>query len=356
MQRKKLAKALPIQVRNQSGQNGIVLIALLWVLVGVSLLALNMAFVVRGETTVAQAEADGERCYFHARGAVEVVLYRLAYADRDPAKRRNMFPYGGGMHHFWMNQDPMLGHVAIFDEAGKMDLNAAKPESLQRLFELLTIPEEQRAALMQSIEKRRPTAALSSEDNQVRPGPFVSVEELLQIKGITRSTLYGTHQQDGEKTIHKRGLADFVTVHSGSQRINVNSAEVETLAALPGMDMGSAASLVQARLEKPFEQNDLATRTSGNLPGEVLSLVSAEFSGTYCLVATAGIKDSPIRRSIKVIASLDLKGRLGHHRLAWYDEHWPPQQVMQWVESPPEKLTPSQTALLSPLSFWRFND
>jgi hypothetical protein len=128
---------------------------------------------------------------FHARGAVEVVLYRLAYADREPAKRRNMFPYGGGMHHFWMNQDPMLGHVAIVDEAGKMDLNAAKPESLQRLFELLTIPEEQRAALMQSIEKRRPTAALSSEDNQVRPGPFVSVEELLQIKGITRSTLYG---------------------------------------------------------------------------------------------------------------------------------------------------------------------
>ena len=88
----------------------------------------------------------------------------------------------------------------------------------------------------EAIEKRRPTGALSSEDNQVRPGPFVSVEELLQIKGITRSTLYGTHQQEGEKTIHKRGLVDFVTVHSGSQRINVNSAEAEMLASLPGMD------------------------------------------------------------------------------------------------------------------------
>jgi hypothetical protein len=259
------------------------------------------------------------------------------------------------MHHFWMNQDPMLGHVAIFDEAGKMDLNTAKPESLQRLLELLTIPEEERVALMQSIQRRRPTAALSSEENQARPGPFGSVEELLQIKGITRSTVYGTHRQDGEKTIHKRGLADFVTVHSGSHRINLNSAEVETLAALPGMDMGSAASLVQARLEKPFDQNDLAARTSGNLSGEVLSLVSTEFSGSYCLIATGGIKDSPIRRSIKIIVSLDRRGRLGHHRLAWYDEHWPPQQVMQWVESP-EKLTASQNALLTLPLLWRLND
>ena len=357
MKGKKLAETRSIRILSQSGQNGIVLIALLWVLVAVSLLAMNMAFVVRGETGVAQAGAEAERCYFYARGVAEVALYRLAYADRDPAKRKHLFPYGGGVHHFWMHQDTMLGHVAISDEAGKMDLNAAKPESLLRLFETLAIPEEQRTALMEAIEKRRPTAALTSEDNaQLRLGPFVSVEELLQIKGITRSTLYGTHRQEGEKTVHKRGLMDFVTVHSGSQRINVNSAEVEVLASLPGMDLGSAASLAQARLEKPFEADNLAARTSGSLSGEVLSLVSTDFSGTYCLVATSGIKHSPVRRSIKVIASLDRKGRLGHHQLAWYDEYWPTHQVIQWLETQPESLTAPQNALLSPTSIWKLND
>ena len=352
-----LAERQAVRTLNQTPQAGIVLIALLWVLVGVSLLAINLAFVVRGETTVAQAGTEAERCYFYARGIAEVALYRLAYADRDPAKRKHLFPYAGGVNHFWMHQDSMLGHVAISDEAGKMDLNTAKPESLLRLFETLAIPEEQRAALVEAIEKRRPTAALTSQDSgQLRPGPFVSVEELLQIKGITRSTLYGTHRQEGEKTVHKRGLVDFVTVNSGSQRINVNFAEVEVLASLPGMDLSSAASLAQARLEQPFEANDLAARTSGSLSGEGLSLVSTDFSGTYCLVATSGIKDSPVRRSIKVIASLDRKGRLGHHRLAWYDEYWPAHQVIQWLETQPESLTASQNALLYPTSIWKIND
>jgi hypothetical protein len=122
------------------------------------------------------------------------------------------------------------------------------------------------------------------------------------------------------------------------------------------MDLGMAASLAQARLEKPFEANDLASRTSGSLSGEGLSLLSTDFSGTYCLIVTSGLKDSSVRRSIKVVASLDRKGRLGHHRLAWYDEHWPPRQVIQWLESQPETLAAPETAMLTPASIWRFND
>ena len=340
-----------------SDEKGIVLIALLWVLVAVSLLAVNLAFVVRGETVAAQATGEAERCYFYARGVAEVALYRLCFADADPEKRKQLFLYGGGMYHFWMNRDAMLGHVAIFDEAGKLDLNAAKPEVLRRLFDVLAIPEEQKNALMEAIERRRPTGALTSEESaQPRPGPFGSVEELLQIKGVSQATLYGTFRQEEEKIVHKRGLIDFVTVHSGSQRINVNSAETEVLASLPGMDLGTAASIVQGRQERPFNTNDFATRTSGAVSGEALSLVSTEFSNSYCLVATSGIKGSPVRRSIKVVVNLDRKGRLGHHRLAWYDEYWPSEKVTQWLKSQPEDPTASQNAMLNPGSIWRVND
>ena len=116
----------------------------------------------------------------------------------------------------------------------------------------------------------------------------------------------------------------------------MNSAETEVLASLPGMDLGTAASIVQGRQERPFETNDFADRTSGAVSGEVLSLVSTEFSNSYCLVATSGIKGSPVRRSIKVVVSLDRKGRLGHHRLAWYDEYWPSEKVTQWLKSQPD--------------------
>lgn len=330
-------------------QDGVVLIALLWVLVAVSLLALNLASVVRSETAVAQASGEADQCYFYARGVLEVALYRLSYADRDPEKRRHLFPYSDGMHHFWMSRDEMLGHVAIFDEAGKMDLNAAQPEYLLRLFEILAVPEEQKAALMDAIEMRRPTAApATGDDAQPRPGPFVSVEEILQIRGVSRATLYGTHRQEGEKTVYRRGLIDFLTVHSGSRRININSAELEVLASLPGIDLATASSLIQARHDKPFEAVDLATRTSGVLSGEALSLIAADFSGVYCLVATSGVKHSSVRRSIKAIASLDSRGLLGHHRLAWYDEYWPPRRVIQRLESQPNSLAAPQMAMLTP--------
>ncbi|MGH9429423.1 MAG: hypothetical protein ACRD2L_24320, partial [Terriglobia bacterium] len=63
MNRKVLIEYRGTRRLRQSGQNGIILIALLWVLVAVSLIAMNLAFVVRGEATVAQAGAEAERCY-----------------------------------------------------------------------------------------------------------------------------------------------------------------------------------------------------------------------------------------------------------------------------------------------------
>lgn len=334
-----------------SGENGIVLIALLWVLVAVSLIALNLAFSVRGETAAAQATGEAERCYFYARGAIEVALYRICFSDRDPEKQKQLFLYAGGMHHFWMNQGPMLSQVAILDEAGKMDLNMAKLETLLRLFSVLSIPDDQKAILVEAIEGRRPTATSlqeSGERNAIQPGPFVSIEELTRLKGVSQETLYGTHRKEGERTIHKRGLLDFLTVFSGTQRININSAELEVLAALPGMDIGMARSLVQAREEKPFEAADLAARTSGTLSGEAVSQVATDFSGTYCLVATSSIEHSPVRRSVKLVASLDRRGRFGHHRLTWYDEYWPAPQLIQWLRPHPDNRMPAQTAIQLP--------
>ena len=114
-----------------------VLVTVLWIMVGLSLLALTLAATVRTEATLARASGEAEQAYFFARGALEAVLYRLAYPDPDPRKQQALFPYAGGMNHYRLSSRQMRCHLALMDEAGKLDLNAARPETLERLLRIV---------------------------------------------------------------------------------------------------------------------------------------------------------------------------------------------------------------------------
>ena len=61
----------------RSLEQGMILIALLWVLAALSLLALNLSSTVRGELNVSSASMQGEKAYFFARGGLEAALYQL---------------------------------------------------------------------------------------------------------------------------------------------------------------------------------------------------------------------------------------------------------------------------------------
>lgn len=292
---------------------------------------------------MAQAFGEAERCYFHARGALEAVLYQLSFSKRDAETQARLFPYGGGMNHAWVRSDEIDCHVIIQDEAGKLNLNLAKEEIIERMLTLLNATGEQRAALMDVIEKRRKPASNGGAPQP--PRPFNSVEELLQVKEVSRELLYGAHTRDTNgRVVSRRGLVDFLTVHPGTRTVNITSAEPEVLAALPGMDMGSAQSVVASRQASAFTTADLAQRTSGTIPGAAVSHVTASSSGCYCLVSIAWVKGSRVRRSIKVVVRLNPGSKFGHQRLAWYDEHWPSPEILKWIDFSPEKGLESQSA------------
>ena len=128
----------PLSSNSLSSDNrGVVLVTVLWIMVGLSLLALTLAATVRTEATLARASGEAEQAYFFARGALEAVLYRLAYPDPDPRKQQALFPYAGGMNHYRLSSRQMRCHLALMDEAGKLDLNAARPETLERLLRIV---------------------------------------------------------------------------------------------------------------------------------------------------------------------------------------------------------------------------
>ena len=297
-------------------RRGVVLVTVLWIMVGLSLLALTLAATVRTEATLARASGEAEQAYFFARGALEAVLYRLAYPDPDPRKQQALFPYAGGMNHYRLSSRRLRCHLALMDEAGKLDLNAARPETLERLLRIVGASPFRAEALAAAVVARRTPG----------PGrrPFRFVEELLQVPGMGRELLYGRprRHRDG-RTVFQRGLMDFLTVYTATSRVNVNYAAPEVLAALPGMGWEEARSLVAARQNQLLEASDLTSRA----PAEALPFLTTQPSDTFSLVATAWLEGSATRRSLRVVARRDARARLGHQRLVWYDQYWPSPRV-----------------------------
>ena len=330
-------KALPCQQ-----ERGVILIVLLWTLTLLSLLALNMASSVRTTSELAHSEGESERAYFYARGGLEEAIYRICYAPADEEKQKALFPFDGGMNHYWVQNEEFVCHVAIQDEAGKLDLNFAPKETLESLFRQVGTEEGLSARLAESIEEWRgiPTdrealpndpLAPGSPVQVTRHGPFKYVEELLQLPGMTRSLLYGSLEPDEEdKPRLRRGLAEFVTVYTQKNSINPNYAELEVLAALPGMDREEAQEILRARQQGPFKGGgEIMERTALLLQGETASSLNTQMSDYLSLVATASVRGSKIRRSIRAVIKKDIRLKMLHQRLLWQDEFWASSLVLR---------------------------
>ena len=309
---------------------GVILISVLWIMVGLSLLALTLAGTVRTEATLARASGDAEQAYFFARGALEAVLYRMAFPDPDKEKQEALFPYAGGMNHYWLRNDPHRlprGRDGRSRQAGPERCPGGNPATSA---EGSGVSRSRAESIARSVVAwRTPGSEPGASAAPRRPYRFV--EELLRVPGVSRELFHGrpARQEDG-KVAFRRGLADFVTVYSGSSRINVNYAEPEVLAALPGVSWDRAQSLAEARMAGLLDAADLSDR----LPGEALPFVTVQPSEAFCLVATARLEGSSTRRSLKVVVRLDGSSRLRHWRLAWYDETWPSPAVRRFSRRP----------------------
>ena len=285
--------------------------------------------------SMAVATEESEKAYFYARGALETVIYRLAYPEPDKEKQKKLFSYSDGMNHYWMHSPEIYCHVAVLDEAGKLDLNYLSEPSLERL--LRNIGVDPRLSALQA------KAVLKWQGKEKSPGgaaeksrQFRSVEELLLVEGMTREVLYGDPRRNlnGHAGLG-RGLAEYVTVYTGTPQINMNYAEPEAIAALPGMDMDIANSIVHAREKGDIKSmSDLSQRITASVPGETVPLLSSTISGTYSIVATAFLRNSRVHRSVKAVVKLDDTLKSQHERLIWYDEYWPAERVLKWSQLP----------------------
>jgi general secretion pathway protein K len=217
--------------------------ALVSVLCAAAILAVIVASVLatsRSEIRLAQQDQQIAELGTIAGGALNIAILRLLdpAISMQPPVDATPFTVSFAGHAL---------RLTVQDEAGKIDLNMVQPDLLLRLLISTGVDPIAAQTLADRILDwreagigKRLNGAKAPEYRAAgyaygpRDGPFETVEELKLVMGMT------PHLFDA--------LAPALTVYSQTPWVDPSFAPPEVLRALPGMDEGAVAGLLQARV------------------------------------------------------------------------------------------------------------
>ena len=222
--------------RSRSRQRGVALLVVLWACTLLAILLGGFAMLARTEGLQARYQFAQTQAHY----AAEAGLARAIWGVQDPLPARRWRADG---RPYTFRYDNATVRVSAIDEGGKVDLNSAAPEVLQGLFRAAgQDPRAARELAAAVVNWRSYTsdaggaAALqptAGADGRPRHAPFASIEELQQVRGMTPA-LYRT-------------VASQITIWSGRESPDPDSAPPMALAAIPGMTAQQAAQIAAAK-------------------------------------------------------------------------------------------------------------
>ncbi len=219
-------------------QRGVALLVVLWACTLLAVLLGGYAMLARTEGLQARYAFAQTQAHY----AAEAGIARAIYALQDPQPAQRWIPDG---RPYTFTYGAATVQVAVIDESGKVDLNAAAPAVLTGLFTAAGMEPRAAQVLTDRVVAWRSfrstvgpdpgDAAYASAglDYGPRHGPFASIEELRMVLGIP-APVYRT-------------IAPQVTLWSGRDAPNPATAPPLALAAIPGMDAAHIAQAQQAR-------------------------------------------------------------------------------------------------------------
>jgi general secretion pathway protein K len=238
--------------------NGIALMIVLWVMTLLIVITFAFSVMVRTEvfSTITFKE-QLENKYLAQAGmnrAILEIFYRNAYKnnqiDLDDAE---VYSTDGSFHHGQTGD----GHYqfASMDEAGKININLLTDDTaivLNNLLVNLGVEKSQADTIVDSIldwkdgDDLHRLHGAESDYYMSLPNPykakdasFDNLEELLLVQGVTRDILYGAEG--------KPGLIKYLTVYSPSVQVNINTAPLDVLKAIPSMTDDMIQSIISYR-------------------------------------------------------------------------------------------------------------
>jgi general secretion pathway protein K len=226
-----------------SAQQGIALIAVLWITLLITVIASSFAYSMRGEALAARNTMSLAQARAVADGAVERMAFELARPRNLPEVWK-----ADGQPHVWNDGEVAVTAMAS-DEAARIDLNAASNPLLKGLLQNVggLDPETAQRTLEAILDwrdaddLRRPNGAEAADYRaaglQQTPSnsPFESVGELRRVLGMTAPLL--------------AKLTQSLTIYSRQRGINPATAARDVLLALPGVTPEQVDAFIAARSE-----------------------------------------------------------------------------------------------------------
>ena len=220
-------------------QRGIALVAVLWVVAILALVAAVFMREARTEIALTRNLAEEAKAEALAEAGVNRAILVLLGLDETIPWRVDgsafAFDYSGG-----------TVRVSLQDEGGKIDLNRAGDAVLQGLFTSVGVGQDAAQHLVDAIADFRDADGLrhlnGAEDAEyakaglpydAKDAPFAATEELLQVFGMTPE-LYAR-------------VAPYVTVYSPRRDVNLATAPAAVLKALPYLSPDRARSVLEQR-------------------------------------------------------------------------------------------------------------
>jgi general secretion pathway protein K len=222
-----------------SRQRGVALLLVLWACTLLAILLGGYAALARTEGLQARYQFAQTQAHY----AAEAGIMRAFYGLQDPINKNRWIDDG---RVYSLVFDGATIKISAIGENGKVDLNAATPDVLQALFQAAGAPPADAKSLAANVvdwrsaplmatdlDKRRAVYAAAGHDYGPRNGPFVSIEELQMVLGMTPA-LY-------------RVIAPDITIWSGNPSPDPNTAPPLALAAIPGMTPQQEAVVYASR-------------------------------------------------------------------------------------------------------------
>ncbi|CAL1241197.1 general secretion pathway protein GspK [Candidatus Methylocalor cossyra] len=265
-------------------QAGLALVLVLWVLALMTIMAGSYSLSTQREAALLSHAHERARGVALAEGGIHYAMLMLSLPDIQKRWRAD------GTEYLWEVEGARV-RIRIFDESGKIDLNAAQEPTLRTVIQRLVHDEDKAAALADAIldwrdsddlkrmhgaeaEEYRAAGALQKPQNR----NFLVLEELRGVLGVTPE-LY-------------RALAPWFTLYTGQDGLNPAKAPREILLTLTQGDESTVDNFIQQRqlgILQPFPPvPGVQFHAAGDLAYTVLA--TAEFPGQGGATVSAAVK------------------------------------------------------------------
>ncbi len=320
------------------GERGIALLMVIWIFMVLSVLSAEFSRSMRDDAIATQNLAEEIQARAVALAGLNRAIYRLIHDRQNQTDTQDPDTTSADTPPPWVpdghwHEDQYWGGkygVRMIDEGGRIALNRADETMLHKVFETLGLKPGEQDEITDAIIDWRDADDMhrlhGAEDEyymklpepyHCKNGAFDSVDELLQVRGITRELFFGIRDQGfGGGDAPPIPLREVFSVFNRSANINVRTAPVAVLRVVLGGDEDAVEQIVTARDEDP---------------SSVLGLIRAKVADQT--LASRLVDRAPSRVSVEARATMQ-NGRIearvgavvyvpedgdGFHIERWYD-------------------------------------